>query len=38
MPQARLLEDAQVQAALKAAREAEQQAAADLEKLRALVF
>jgi hypothetical protein len=37
-PGARLLEDAQVQAALKAARDAEQQAVADLEKLRALVF
>ena len=37
-PNAKLLEEAQVQAALKAARDAEQQAVADLEKLRALVF
>jgi hypothetical protein len=37
-PGARLLEEAQVQAALKAAKEAEQQAVADLERLRALVF
>ena len=37
-PGARLLEEAQVQAALKAAKETEQQAVADLERLRALVF
>jgi hypothetical protein len=37
-PGMRLLEDAQVQAALKAAREAEQQAIADLERLRAMVI
>ena len=37
-PGARLMEDAQVQAALKAARDAEQQAVVDLERLRALVF
>ena len=37
-PGATLLEEAQVQAAIKAARDAEQQAVADLEKLRALVF
>ena len=37
-PGARLLEEAQVQAALKAAKEAEQQAVAELERLRALVF
>ena len=37
-PGVRLLEDAQVQAALKAAREAEQQAVADLERLRAMVI
>jgi hypothetical protein len=37
-PNARLLEEPQVQAAFKAAKDAEQQAVADLEKLRALVF
>jgi hypothetical protein len=37
-PGMRLLEDAQVQAALQAARAAEQQAEADLERLRALVI
>jgi len=37
-PGVRLMEDAQVQAALQAARAAEQQAVADLERLRALVF
>ena len=37
-PGTRLLEDAQVQSAIKAAKEAEQQAVADLERLRALVF
>lgn len=37
-PGAALLEESQVQAAIKAGREAEQQAVADLEKLRALVF
>lgn len=37
-PGARLLEDAQVQAALQAARAAEQQAVADLERLRAMAI
>jgi hypothetical protein len=37
-PGAKLLEEAQVQAAIKVAKDAEQQAVADLEKLRALVF
>src|SRR5512134_2007277 len=37
-PGARLLENTQVQVALQAAKEAEQQAVADLERVRALVF
>jgi hypothetical protein len=37
-PGVKLLEEAQVRAAIKAAQDAEQQAVADLEKLRALVF